>query len=636
MQEIFGEVDFWWQFWKSVLCLTFATIISLAATVVGRAQSPPTIVSVTPANGATNVATNSTLVFVFDQNMNTSIFPIGSFPPLFTGNFEIKPTNLSFNGSWGTDRRTLTLRSNAGLPFNTNILWTLNPPAGTNFTYPPLSSASSQAVATVSGSFSTAPPPPPPPKLASVTPPNNATNVPPTTTPIIFVFDQPMETSTALVASASAVGNYQFTPSTLNTQLTGFWSADKRTLTFQGNVSLALGTFVTWRLNPFGTTVSLKSAAGQTLATTNGSFTILATTGGGTNEICQIPTNTSLGRYTLLKSFLQVQTAATQVLASSQDPASFFVLVKSPPTQGPGKSVPGQITNGSLTLPNGSAQVFTNNAIPEVRDVCVLFSNRTCVMTSSVTNILSGDLGVFASETGVAALDSAYPPGSYTLRFQQDSFPERVIPMTMPPTPSVPMISNYSEAQSINATQNFTLRWNAFSLQGTGAFINVVIMDEYGKLIFRAPNSCVPRTFAPTETSVVIPANYLRAGLSYEGQLQFGYNFYSSTNDVPQMAGSGTVERTTYFTIGTSYLAGTTNVTLPLVFTAYRILPNGHPEMNLTGTAGKLYTILRARSLPSSNWTNVGTVTISASGSAVFEDTDGALQFPAFYQAVTN
>jgi hypothetical protein len=79
------------------------------------------------------------------------------------------------------------------------------------------------------------------------------------------------------------------------------------------------------------------------------------------------------------------------------------------------------------------------------------------------------------------------------IRQKRTGEPERIIPMTLPAAPaSVPKIANYAEAQALDATHDFTLQWNSFSPQGPGAFIRLIITDELGKLIFLAPNPCVP------------------------------------------------------------------------------------------------------------------------------------------------
>src|SRR5690242_1125118 len=70
------------------------------------AQTVPMISSVTPTNGAVDVSTNTSIVFVFDQDMNTAVTPIASKPGLWVGNFAVTPTNLSVSGKWSTDKRT--------------------------------------------------------------------------------------------------------------------------------------------------------------------------------------------------------------------------------------------------------------------------------------------------------------------------------------------------------------------------------------------------------------------------------------------------------------------------------------------------------------------------------------------------
>src|SRR5437868_10088629 len=63
------------------------------------AQNPPQVLSVTPANGQTGIATNSPVVFVFDQDMDTRILPFNSLPPTLIGNFEFEPANVLFGGT---------------------------------------------------------------------------------------------------------------------------------------------------------------------------------------------------------------------------------------------------------------------------------------------------------------------------------------------------------------------------------------------------------------------------------------------------------------------------------------------------------------------------------------------------------
>jgi hypothetical protein len=438
------------------------------------------------------------------------------------------------------------------------------------------------------------------PQLASVSPASGATNAAPRDS-VVFVFDQAMDTTIPLLATIGTifVGNYEFTPTTVYSLMSGSWGADRRTLTFKPSSPIPLNTAVSWTLNPAGTTVPLKSAAGQPLATVTGNYKIASNSGGSTNEVCP-PVTPTPGAYTVSKNLQYLQSSAADPVVAPGSPGLFAVSVESPPA-GPA------VTNGSVTFPSGTS---TNLALQ------------------------AGVFRRFESYTTEAALEGARPGGSYTVRFNQSGQPERVITMALPATPTIiPKIADYAEAQAIDATNDFTLQWNSFSPQGPGVFVRLIITDELGNLIFLAPNPCVPRALDPTATSIVIPANYFRPELNYLGQLQFGLNFYSSTTDVPQMVGYGAVQRDTSFALKASSACGTA---VPAKITSHRVLPNCHPEFSFSGTAGKIYTIHRTGSLTSPTWSILNSVTMSASGTAVFKDIDATVKFPAFYRAVGN
>jgi len=67
------------------------------------------LISVTPADGANGVGSTAPLVFVFDQDMDTTVVSVPSSTG-FTGNFSIVPSNLNMFGTWGADKRTLTIK----------------------------------------------------------------------------------------------------------------------------------------------------------------------------------------------------------------------------------------------------------------------------------------------------------------------------------------------------------------------------------------------------------------------------------------------------------------------------------------------------------------------------------------------
>jgi len=200
-------------------------------------------------------------------------------------------------------------------------------------------------------------------------------------------------------------------------------------------------------------------------------------------------------------------------------------------------------------------------------------------------------------------------------------------------TVPVPKIANYTEAQSVNHAQDFTLRWNAFTGAGANDHLSLIIFDRnVGGVVFRAPDLCVPRELPVSATSIVLPANTLQNNRTYEATLMFGRMFYFSTNAVPEMSGSGHIGRQTTFTVKT----GTGGTGAAATFTGCRMLPNGNPEMTLAGTPLRTYTIQRTGTVGAAVWTQVGSVTMNAAGTGVFEDAQAGKSLPLFYRAVAN
>jgi hypothetical protein len=575
----------------------------------------------TPTNGAVDVPTNSPIVFVFDQDMNTKVAPFASKPGLWVGNFAITPTNLNVTGQWNTNKRTLTLKCTPGWPYLTNITWTLNPPTNSAKTaFPPFSSATNVLLATVSGGFTTAAGPPPPPTILSVSPTNRAVEVPPLSS-MVFTFDEDMDTSVQVVATGTSTANCGFSVGVFSNAV---WSADKRTLIFTSMGQIPLGTLINWDLNPNSAGNPLKNSYGEPLAYSLGSFTVLTNTGGNPSEICQNTTNNSLGRYTITEILrTNIQLSANTVLPLSNSVATFVAYARSPLAGDRSRNTNLVVTSGSLTLPDGTLLVFTNEFV-------IVSTNK---LGNAVTNY-EGILGLYDTNATDAVLPVDFPPGTYVMRIDQQSGLESTISMTIPGFPPVPMIVNYDAAQAIDAGHDFILQWNQLPTVAATPFAQVTINDTYGKLIFAAPNPCVSRTLDGSATSVVIPANTLRPGVVYEGQLEFAYTFYNETNAVPSMTGDGNLFRTTSFQLQTSFAPNTFVVTPPS-FTEASLSSPGQPVITFHGMPGASYTIQRTASLAPPNWVEAGSVNTDSSGNGSFQERT-ATTFPAFYRAKSN
>lgn len=430
------------------------------------------------------------------------------------------------------------------------------------------------------------------PQLTAVMPMDGATNAT-TDALVVFTFDKPMNTTIPIVTESIPpffIANVDIVPTGFFA--TGIWSNDGLTLTCPSIQSMTPGTTFTWTLNPPGTTIPpLTEQFGTLLATVSGSFT----TGGSGGEDCDpdgIPD--TWGSYSLRKLAAYLQISTADPAPASEFPFSLTSFV-SGPQAGP------TVTSASLTLPNTTQ--------------------------SNLTQLAPSNFILSDGRDTEAALDAAYPAGTYTLRFMQTGEPERVIPMSLPASgPPVPKIANYTAAQTVNAGQDFTLQWNSFAGAGVDDFIFLTITD----VDFEAPDPCVPRELLVADTSIVIPAGTLQSNQTYQAFLSFQNSFYQSTNTVPEMSGSGAFLRATEFTIKTG--TGGSGTVEAGRWTEYRLLPNGNPQLDFSGTALATYMVQRASNVSAPTWLTVGSMTLDASGNGVFEDTQPGKIFPLYYR----
>lgn len=561
----------------------------------GLAQTPPVLVSVSPANGATQVPTTSSLVFVFDQDMEASPLLIQSTPGLI-GSYAVTAPgfNQTLAASWGADKRTLTIKPAIQFPYST-FTWTLNPEGALAFFR--IKSQAGVELATVSGTFATGVGGTDP-KLGSSSPANGATGVQ-TNAQVEFRFDQVMKRDPAVagnpptVPGAVAWGGVGIDPAKFDYT----WSLDGRTLYCSYRGGFPFNTTVTWLLNPTAAPVKLRSQSDRLLASDTYSGHFIT---GNAEPLCSLsPWPPTWGSYSLAKRTDHRQTSTADPFPETNSVANIFTVAVNTPAAG------SLLTAASLARPDG---VVSNLA-------------------------LVAGLGQFSETTATeAVLDAKYPPGDYVLRFTQHAQPERVITFSLPPAyPPVPKITNFDEAQEVNPAADFDLRWNGFTDAEGLDFISMYLTDSLGRLVFQAPNLCVPRELPVTATSVVIPGNTLRANEAYSGGLLYGKLYYLSTNDVPEMVGFGNNIRNTYFTLKTG--ASGEPVAIAATLSSPLLLPNGNPQFAVSGTAGKSYGIQRTSSLTAPTWSEVGMVRLDVTGQGTFEDAQAGKTLPLYYRA---
>lgn len=440
------------------------------------------------------------------------------------------------------------------------------------------------------------------PQLTSVTPANGASDVP-INTSLVFRFDQAMDTDVMVTPSFPPflIGNLSVSAGSSAALYFGNWSEDGLTLTCDPVTGdLPEGTLVTWTLNPAGTSEPFVSASGTPLGTISGSFTTAGEGSTGDDDCDGLPDG--WGAFSVFKGANYLQTSEADPVPEAIEPFVFGVTVAGPDA-GP------NVTESSLTLPDNS--VLELELVP-----------------------FAGLFFYSDAKDTEAELDTDYPPGNYVLRFTQEGQAQVTVPMTMPVNNvPVPKIQNFAESQSVDASADFTLRWNSFNVADDDDFLSVSLSDtDTGDVVFEAPDLCLPRELPVTATSVVIPAGTLQTDRTYAATLLFGKVYYASTNTAPEMSGFGGMSRVTNFSLRT----GTGGVAGPATLSDFRVLENGDVEFQLSGTALRSYSIERTSALgANAQWAEVGSVLLDAAGQGQFLDsqTDGSVTL--YYRAVT-
>ena len=141
------------------------------------------------------------------------------------------------------------------------------------------------------------------------------------------------------------------------------------------------------------------------------------------------------------------------------------------------------------------------------------------------------DYYLFDYKTNQADFEAAYPQGNYV--FNVTATPANLqATVTLPQAmtqPNAPHVSNFTAAQAVNASQAFTLNWDAFQGGTATDVITVSVSDNQGKTVFETPNPGTNGALTGIATSVVIPAGKLAANTSNTVEVVF-YRFVAVSN----------------------------------------------------------------------------------------------------------
>ena len=180
------------------------------------------------------------------------------------------------------------------------------------------------------------------------------------------------------------------------------------------------------------------------------------------------------------------------------------------------------------------------------------------------------------------ALEAAYPQGNYSFTVSaaaSNQTVQVVLPAGMT-QPNPPHITNFVAAQSLNATQAFTLGWDAFVGGYSTDYVYVVISSGSSN-VWKTPDPGVAGALNGTATTVTIPANSLQTNSSYTANIGFYHAVYGSNVTYVTGAMRATVTQFTVNTVG-SVRPVITNM----------VPSGGHYTFDIQTSAGQTLTVV--------------------------------------------
>lgn len=194
-------------------------------------------------------------------------------------------------------------------------------------------------------------------------------------------------------------------------------------------------------------------------------------------------------------------------------------------------------TAPATTLPT-AAYTFAAIIVPATSAsvVTATLSKPNAVNHTYTTYPGSTTLGVGGQFDTKSAMDALYMDGTYGIQMTTQNDGQRNTYLNLGPEvfPNTPQVTNFPAAQTINATQAFTVTWSPFSGGGTDDFIQLIIRRANGTTLYATPsvgqtgalNGTVTQTTIPAGT--FIPAQVYTATLIYTNVVAgflYGYGY---------------------------------------------------------------------------------------------------------------
>ena len=195
-----------------------------------------------------------------------------------------------------------------------------------------------------------------------------------------------------------------------------------------------------------------------------------------------------------------------------------------------------------------------------------------------------------ATETNLTVFDNTFGSGSYVFTVFATSSNQQVtvdLPESLAQPPA-PQVANFTAAQSVDASQPFTLQWDAFANPASQAFIYVTVGNAYTSAPAGDSNA-IPAS----ATSLQLPAGTLQSNTTYLATIGF-FNGVITTN--------GSTLKTAYREAITTFPLVTTGGTSPTLVLTNLSLSKTSFSFSINAPENLTLAIQYNTNLGSSSW----------------------------------
>jgi len=377
--------------------------------------------------------------------------------------------------------------------------------------------------------------------IISTVPANMASGVSPSA-PVVFTFDTPMDTAN----TEAQFGDFTTYPFTYYSTVPS-WDPSGTVLTCTPVPPFPANKMIIWL-------VTGEDTEGFPLTGEDSGFFTTGSGGGGTGSGTNAITSFAVGK---VHSYNQTSTSAPVL-----DPDTPFGFMATT-----GLASNRTATAISLVLPTGSISNLTQ-----------------AFMTPE-------DYYLYYFTTVSNTLETTFPQGNYIFGVSSSQSNQQVtvnLPTTMV-QPNAPHVTNYTALQSVNASQAFTIGWDAF-FGGTASDYISVWVGDWG-----SPDIGKAGALNGTARSITIPAGVLAANSNYTASVGFYRATWTTNTTYATGAYRATVTHFDVTTTGTS--APPPAVTKPSV-------SGGKFGFDVDTTTGQTLTVLYTTDLklPVAQW----------------------------------